>query len=233
MSLPVSDLRPDGGHRDPGSQPYASPQVTHPSHPRPRPQAPGPPPCPCGSQGRDSRSPGRPWPRWSAHTPLCGQALRSTSPRTRCGWQGDDGFPTAPSPRSPPSTACPRQPHTHHHQECRKPGGSPSVMFFSHRICTGEGRQVRTRCPVCWTRQPPSGREHGPGTRSPEQGGWEGTTGYNKGRGAKSRSSDGQTEASMQAAEPDPRPTSAPRAFSGHLAPPLEPRQRPGGEDPG
>lgn len=24
---------------------------------------------------------------------------------------------------------------TYHHQECRNPGGSPSVMFFSHRIC--------------------------------------------------------------------------------------------------
>lgn len=23
---------------------------------------------------------------------------------------------------------------TYHHQECRNPGGSPSVMFFSHRI---------------------------------------------------------------------------------------------------
>lgn len=29
---------------------------------------------------------------------------------------------------------------THHHQECRKPGGSPSVMFFSHRICGAERR---------------------------------------------------------------------------------------------
>ena len=24
--------------------------------------------------------------------------------------------------------------NTYHHQECRNPGGSPSVMFFSHRI---------------------------------------------------------------------------------------------------
>lgn len=37
----------------------------------------------------------------------------------------------ADSPRPPPTPA----PLTHHHQECRKPGGSPSVMFFSHRIC--------------------------------------------------------------------------------------------------
>lgn len=24
---------------------------------------------------------------------------------------------------------------TYHHQECKNPGGSPSVIFFSHRIC--------------------------------------------------------------------------------------------------
>lgn len=24
---------------------------------------------------------------------------------------------------------------SYHHQECRNPGGSPSVIFFSHRIC--------------------------------------------------------------------------------------------------
>lgn len=29
---------------------------------------------------------------------------------------------------------------TYHHHECRNPGGSPSVMFFSHRICKRDGR---------------------------------------------------------------------------------------------
>lgn len=42
--------------------------------------------------------------------------------------------PPFPPPSPPPALFTP----THHHQECRKPGGSPSVMFFSHRIC-GEG----------------------------------------------------------------------------------------------
>lgn len=51
---------------------------------------------------------------------------------------------------------------THHHQECRKPGGSPRVMFFSHRICReghGEGRGGQ---------QPPKGW----GSRTPR--GWFG-----------------------------------------------------------
>ncbi len=33
---------------------------------------------------------------------------------------------------------------THHHQECRNPGGSPSVMFFSHRI------SLRKVCAAFW-----------------------------------------------------------------------------------
>lgn len=39
---------------------------------------------------------------------------------------------------------------THHHQECRKPGGSPSVMFFSHRIC-GAQRDAWSRSEPCGT----------------------------------------------------------------------------------
>jgi len=29
--------------------------------------------------------------------------------------------------------------YTYHHHECKNPGGSPSVMFFSHRICEKKG----------------------------------------------------------------------------------------------
>lgn len=29
---------------------------------------------------------------------------------------------------------------TYHHHECKNPGGSPNVMFFSHRIWKGESR---------------------------------------------------------------------------------------------
>lgn len=65
--------------------------------PLPTPTSPGPSPW-----GGDSRSPGKPWLRSSAHTPLCGRALHSTSPRTRCGRQGGRWFPHAPPPSPPP-----------------------------------------------------------------------------------------------------------------------------------
>lgn len=77
----------------------------------------------------------------------CLSAIRCCTvqvPEHTVGGRGDNGFPTRPRPA--PSMVCPCQPRTHHHQECRKPGGSPSVMFFSHRICRGEGRQVRGCC---------------------------------------------------------------------------------------
>lgn len=60
-------------------------------------------------------------------------------PEHAVGGRGGDGFPTRPHPG--PLQGPPAPPRTHHHQECRKPGGSPSVMFFSQRICRGEERR--------------------------------------------------------------------------------------------
>lgn len=67
-------------------------------------------------------------------------------PEHAVGGRGGDGFPTRPHPA--PLQGPPAPPHTHHHQECKKPGGSPSVMFFSHRICRGEERRQGTHCPA-------------------------------------------------------------------------------------
>lgn len=64
---------------------------------------------------------------------------------------GIGGFPSFQPPQTP----------THHHQECRKPGGSPSVMFFSHRICRkgrgGSGQQP----PQGWGSRTPPGWDGG------------------------------------------------------------------------
>lgn len=78
------------------------------------------------------------------------------------------------APTEPPPWPAHASPCTHHHQECRKPGGSPSVMFFSHRICREEGRQVRGHWPP--NAAPPQAGNTGQGTNGPEPGGQEGTT---------------------------------------------------------
>ena len=36
-------------------------------------------------------------------------------------------------------TNCNKIRSTYHHQECKNPGGSPNVMFFSHLICNTNG----------------------------------------------------------------------------------------------
>lgn len=37
---------------------------------------------------------------------------------------------------------------TYHHHEWRKPGGSPNVMFFSHRICRQENGEDQLKTSV-------------------------------------------------------------------------------------
>lgn len=142
--------------------------------------------------------------------PLCGQALRSTSPRTRCGRQGYDGFPHGPPPLTPRHslpTPAPHAPPPGMQETWGLPQRDVLLPSDLHRRKAGE-----EPLPSLPDREPPSGREHGPGTSGPEQGSWEETTGYNKGRGAKRRSSDGQTDAAMPATEPDPAQPSVPGA---------------------
>ncbi len=61
------------------------------------------------------------------------------SRRSKC-LQTHPSSPTQSLIDIPPAPAV----HTYHHQEWRKPGGSPRVMFFSHRICGDKGK-IRER----------------------------------------------------------------------------------------
>lgn len=117
--------------------------------PLPTPTSPGPSPW-----GGDSRSPGKPWLRSSAHTPLCGRALHSTSPRTRCGRQGGRWFPHAPPPSPPPRPA-----RTASHapppgmQEAR---GLPQRNVLLPSDLQGRGKKARHSLPQpCLTPSPP------------------------------------------------------------------------------
>lgn len=218
---PTSPPEPASGH--------AAPQG-HRTLPTPVSPAPSP-------WGGDSRNPGRPWLHSSARTPLCGQALHSTSPRTRCGRQG--GTMVSPrAPPTPPPMSHPHQPCAHHHQECRKPGGSPSVMFFSHRICRGEGRKVRANGlalsdPFPSQEAAPT-QARGPGNtgagnqqiRAREPGG--GQLGEDRDRGAGHRSSDGWADTRM------PAPPLCSPQFPGHNpTPPRRPDKNGLGRTPG
>ena len=76
-----------------------------------------------------------PWPHCCGRKSLFFQEQRSISPRIHCERVVITVIMVIAVMVTTIRTTMVMMTRTHHHQEWRKPGGSPSVMFFSHRIC--------------------------------------------------------------------------------------------------